>query len=277
MPGTYHEVASHPARILVDSLTAPINGLYGIEDAKGKINYYNSGGLFGAIDIALFILVIGGFLGVTMKTGADEGPVDADEVLALPETAESKLGEIYELGAHRLLCGDATDPRAVAELMRGGRAERHATDPPYGVGVDHSWRRGLRRGMLARNDRERRPGRLGCCLRARRTLRSPTSGTAPCMRLKHGTDWSAAASRSPANHLGQGRARLRPGRLPVAARALLVCRARAGKGASWERGRAQSTVWEAASPIAHAADRLVTEAGGGRRVVNRLRLRLQTR
>ena len=54
----------------VDSLTAPINGLYGIEDAKGNINYYNSGSLFGAIDIALFILVIGGFLGVTMKTGA---------------------------------------------------------------------------------------------------------------------------------------------------------------------------------------------------------------
>src|SRR5689334_19380335 len=72
VPGTYHEAASHPARILVDSLTAPINGLYGIEDAKGNINYYNSGSLFGAIDIALFILVIGGFLGVTMKTGAIE-------------------------------------------------------------------------------------------------------------------------------------------------------------------------------------------------------------
>jgi uncharacterized ion transporter superfamily protein YfcC len=70
IPGTYHEVDSKPARILVDSLTAPINGLYGIENATGNINYYNSGSLFGAIDIALFILVIGGFLGVTMKTGA---------------------------------------------------------------------------------------------------------------------------------------------------------------------------------------------------------------
>ena len=70
IPGTYHEVDAKPARVLVDSLTAPINGLYGIEDAKGNINYYNSGSLFGAIDIALFILVIGGFLGVTMKTGA---------------------------------------------------------------------------------------------------------------------------------------------------------------------------------------------------------------
>jgi uncharacterized ion transporter superfamily protein YfcC len=70
IPGTYHSVPSHPARILVDSLTAPINGLYGIENAKGNINYYNSGSLFGAIDVALFIIVIGGFLGVTMRTGA---------------------------------------------------------------------------------------------------------------------------------------------------------------------------------------------------------------
>jgi uncharacterized ion transporter superfamily protein YfcC len=70
IPGTYHEVEQKPSRILVDSITAPINGLYGIEDETGNINYYNSGSLFGAIDVALFIIVIGGFLGVTMRTGA---------------------------------------------------------------------------------------------------------------------------------------------------------------------------------------------------------------
>jgi uncharacterized ion transporter superfamily protein YfcC len=70
IPGTYHEVEANPQRILVDSLEAPINGLYGIENKKGNINYYNTGTLFGAIDVALFILVIGGFLGITMKTGA---------------------------------------------------------------------------------------------------------------------------------------------------------------------------------------------------------------
>ena len=70
IPGTYHSVDSEPQRVLVDSLTAPINGLYGIEDADGTIDYYNSGTLFGAIDVALFIIVIGGFLGVTMRTGA---------------------------------------------------------------------------------------------------------------------------------------------------------------------------------------------------------------
>jgi len=70
IPGTYHGVEQNPARIIVDSLTAPINGMYGIEADDGSISYYNSGELFGAIDVALFILVIGGFLGVTMQTGA---------------------------------------------------------------------------------------------------------------------------------------------------------------------------------------------------------------
>jgi uncharacterized ion transporter superfamily protein YfcC len=71
LPGTYHQVEPNPQRIVVDSLLAPINGLYGIESAEdGSISVWNSGELFGAIDVALFILVIGGFLGVTMKTGA---------------------------------------------------------------------------------------------------------------------------------------------------------------------------------------------------------------
>jgi uncharacterized ion transporter superfamily protein YfcC len=71
IPGTYKEVPSSPQRILKDSLNAPINGLYGIQDkATGNVGPFNSGELFGAIDVALFILVIGGFIGITMKTGA---------------------------------------------------------------------------------------------------------------------------------------------------------------------------------------------------------------
>jgi uncharacterized ion transporter superfamily protein YfcC len=71
IPGTYQEVESTPSRIVVDSLMAPINGLYGIEDAAtGNVDVFNTGDLFGAIDVALFILVIGGFIAVTMKTGA---------------------------------------------------------------------------------------------------------------------------------------------------------------------------------------------------------------
>ena len=45
--------------------------MYGIEDpATGNVDVFNEGTLFGAIDVALFILVIGGFIGITMRTGA---------------------------------------------------------------------------------------------------------------------------------------------------------------------------------------------------------------
>ena len=75
IPGTYHQVEPNPQRIIVDSLLAPINGLYGVEAEDGSIDVWNSGELFGAIDVALFILVIGGFLGVTMQTGAIQGGI----------------------------------------------------------------------------------------------------------------------------------------------------------------------------------------------------------
>jgi uncharacterized ion transporter superfamily protein YfcC len=75
IPGSYHSVPANPQRIVVDSLMAPINGMYGIEAEDGSISVWNSGELFGAIDVALFILVIGGFLGVTMQTGAIQGGI----------------------------------------------------------------------------------------------------------------------------------------------------------------------------------------------------------
>lgn len=69
IPGTYHTVDSNPQR-LRDAILGPINGMYGIKDAEGYVNVYNEGALYGAIDVAMFILMIGGFLGITMKTGA---------------------------------------------------------------------------------------------------------------------------------------------------------------------------------------------------------------
>ncbi len=70
IPGTYHSVPANPQKLLASALKGPINGMYGIEDASGNVDFWNSGELFGAIDVALFVLIIGGFLGVTMKTGA---------------------------------------------------------------------------------------------------------------------------------------------------------------------------------------------------------------
>ena len=70
IPGSYHEVESNPQKLIVDGLLAPINGMYGIEGEDGSVSVYNYGGLYGAIDVALFVLIIGGFLGMTMATGS---------------------------------------------------------------------------------------------------------------------------------------------------------------------------------------------------------------
>jgi DNA modification methylase len=60
-----------------------------------------------------------------------------DEAPALDETKEpdSKLGEVYILGCHRLLCGDATKKEDVEKLMDGKKVDLLLTDPPYGVNL----------------------------------------------------------------------------------------------------------------------------------------------
>jgi uncharacterized ion transporter superfamily protein YfcC len=70
IPGTYHSVPQNPQALLSSALKGPINGMYGIQDETGNVDVWNYGELFGAIDVAMFVLIIGGFLGVTMKTGA---------------------------------------------------------------------------------------------------------------------------------------------------------------------------------------------------------------
>ena len=60
-----------------------------------------------------------------------EGETDPDAIPAVPEMAASCLGEIYQLGSHRLLCGSSTDENDVARLMEGTKAKMLFTSPPY--------------------------------------------------------------------------------------------------------------------------------------------------
>jgi hypothetical protein len=56
-----------------------------------------------------------------------------------PSKPKSKTGQIYQLGEHRLMCGDATKPEHVKRLLDGARPKLMVTDPPYGVNLDLSW------------------------------------------------------------------------------------------------------------------------------------------
>ena len=60
-----------------------------------------------------------------------------DEAPEVDEDAEpiSKLGDIWQLGRHRLMCGDSTDKATVELLMDGKKADMVFTDPPYGIDV----------------------------------------------------------------------------------------------------------------------------------------------
>lgn len=93
-------------------------------------------------------------------SGASE--VVEDDAPAVDETKEptAKLGDVWQLGRHRLMCGDSTKADDVAVLMDGAKADLYLTDPPYNVAlgmggsVDEARKRHRRTdGLVIMNDR----------------------------------------------------------------------------------------------------------------------------
>ena len=72
-------------------------------------------------------------LAALMAEAITEGLVDEDQVPPEPETPVTVLGDIWQLGRHRVMCGDSTSIDAVDELMGGHLADMWLTDPPYNV------------------------------------------------------------------------------------------------------------------------------------------------
>jgi DNA modification methylase len=75
------------------------------------------------------------FVDDELKLAFDEVPdeTEDDDVVELDVPAISQHGDIWQLGDHRLMCGDATSSEDVAKLMDGELADMIFTDPPYGV------------------------------------------------------------------------------------------------------------------------------------------------
>jgi DNA modification methylase len=66
---------------------------------------------------------------------SNAGLTDEDAVPDVPEEPKTKLGDIYILGNHRLMCGDSTSIDAVDKLMDGNAVDMVYTDPPYGISI----------------------------------------------------------------------------------------------------------------------------------------------
>lgn len=79
------------------------------------------------------------------------GLTDDDEVPEVKEDAVCKIGDIWILGEHRLMCGDSTKIDDVDELMKNKIPIIMVTDPPYGVKYDPEWRDGADLGVGERS------------------------------------------------------------------------------------------------------------------------------
>lgn len=87
------------------------------------------------------------------------GLTDPDDAPDLGEETHIKRGDLFALGDHRLMCGDATSAEEVGRLLDGAKPNLTITDPPYGVNYDASWRREVdprwnyREGKVANDER----------------------------------------------------------------------------------------------------------------------------
>ena len=88
------------------------------------------------------------------KSIANFGHTDPDAVPPKPANSKIRRGDIFELGAHRLMCGDSTED--IPKLLGSEKPNLMVTDPPYGVNYDPDWRSHVGRGTG-----HRRTGKVG--------------------------------------------------------------------------------------------------------------------
>lgn len=115
--------------VLVDELTQEQVNALRLADNKTNESAWDIGLLnesmldVGDIDMTAF-----GF-----DLGIEQDAIDDDYDPVIPETPRSSVGQVYQLGRHRLMCGDSTQELDVSKLMDGSQADLFLTDPPYNV------------------------------------------------------------------------------------------------------------------------------------------------
>src|SRR4051794_19475237 len=98
---------------------------------------------FGELEVLGFDLELIGFSEderTSLAARMNEGLTDPDAVPDLPAIPVTKPGDLWVLGAHRLICADSRSQQDVVRLLNGISPHLMVTDPPYGVSYDPAWR-----------------------------------------------------------------------------------------------------------------------------------------
>ncbi len=81
----------------------------------------------------------------------EETEIVEDEVPEVPEEPKAKLGDIYQLGNHRLMCGNSTSVTDIDKLLNGNKIDMVYTDAPYGISIVNDKTHKVGAGNLAKN------------------------------------------------------------------------------------------------------------------------------
>lgn len=85
--------------------------------------------------------------------GEEEGEIQEDNFIARPEKrTTTRLGDIFRLGGHCLICGDSTKEETIEKLLQGQQADLLLTDPPYNVALGHHMRPSEAKQLRRRTD-----------------------------------------------------------------------------------------------------------------------------